>query len=190
MPVAPAAAPRSPAQLSHLGFLARDLEGMIGFYTRVLGLVVTDRGPYRMGGEIVFLSGSIHEHHQVVFVSGRDDGQHKSILNQISFHVDSLENLCGLHRTLVAEKVKELAPRNHGNAWSIYFHDPDGNRVELYTPSPWYVPQPFGKDLDLTQPAQAIREQTEAMVRATPGFCLREDWERQFAARMRSALKQ
>lgn len=32
-----------------------------------------------------------------------------------------------------------VAPRNHGNAWSIYFADPEGNRIELYTPSPWYV---------------------------------------------------
>lgn len=155
---------------------------MIDFYTRVLGLVLTDRGPYRMGGEIVFLSGSTREHHQVVFVSGRDDGQHKSILNQISFHVDTLEDLCGFYTVLVAEKVKELAPRNHGNAWSIYFHDPDGNRVELYTPTPWYVPQPFGKDLDLTEPARVIMDKTEAMVRATPGFCMREEWEQRFAA--------
>jgi catechol 2,3-dioxygenase-like lactoylglutathione lyase family enzyme len=172
------------AQLSHIGFLARDLDRMIDFYSRVLGLVVTDRGPYRMGGEIVFLSGSTEEHHQVVFVSGRKDDEHKSILNQISFHVESLEDLRAFHKTLVAEEVKELAPRNHGNAWSIYFHDPDGNRVELYTPSPWYVAQPFGKELDLTEPAQTIIDKTEAMVRVSPGFCTREAWEERLAGRL------
>ena len=40
--------PRRPpnAQLTHLGFQVRDMDRMIDFYTRVIGLVMTDRGPY------------------------------------------------------------------------------------------------------------------------------------------------
>jgi len=170
------------AQLSHIGFLVYDLEGMIAFYNRVLGLVVTDRGPYRMGGEIVFMSATPKEHHQVVLVSGRNDTRHVSIVNQISFHVDTLEDLRTFYAMLVAEKVKEMAPRNHGNAWSVYFHDPEGNRLELYTPSPWYVAQPFGKDLDLTEPVQTIMARTEAMVRAEPTLTTREAWAGRIAA--------
>lgn len=170
------------AQLSHIGFLVRDLEGMIDFYSRVLGLVVTDRGPYRMGGEIVFMSATPEEHHQIVLVSGRTDTQHASIVNQISFHVDTLEDLRTFYAALVAEKVKEMAPRNHGNAWSVYFHDPEGNRLELYTPSPWYVAQPFGKELDLTEPVQTIMAKTEAMLRAEPTLATREAWAGRMAA--------
>ena len=67
-----AGATRRPnAQFTHVGFMVTDLEGMIAFYTRVLGLVLTDRGPYYRGGEIVFLSRDHSEHHQVVFASGR-----------------------------------------------------------------------------------------------------------------------
>src|SRR6266850_3646526 len=43
------------AQLAHVGLFVRDLDAMIAFYTRVLGLVVTDSGDYYMGGRIAFL---------------------------------------------------------------------------------------------------------------------------------------
>lgn len=166
------------AQLTHLGFQVRDMDRMIDFYTRVIGLVMTDRGPYYRGGEIVFLSRDPSEHHQVVLASGRaaDMG---TIINQISFLVDSLEDLREFHAELVAEHVKELAPRNHGNAWSIYFHDPEGNRIELYAPTPWHVGQPYGKPLDLTLPAETLRRQTLEMISGDPGFMSREDWEAQ-----------
>jgi catechol 2,3-dioxygenase-like lactoylglutathione lyase family enzyme len=167
-------------QLAHVGFLAANLPVMIDFYTRVMGLTLTDRGPHRSGGEIVFLSSSEEEHHQVVLVSGRNDAQHVSIVNQLSFHVDTLEDLKVMHARLVAEKVKELAPRTHGNAWSVYFHDPDGNRLEVYTHSPWYVAQPFAVDIDLTEPVETIRAKTEALVRQYPSFCSREDWVKRF----------
>ena len=62
--------------------------------------------------------------------------------------------------------MQKLETRDHGNAWSIYFSDPEGNRMEVYMPSPWYVAQPFGEPLDLTQPAEAIHAKTEAMVQA------------------------
>lgn len=174
-------------QLTHLGFLVRDLEAMISFYTSVLGLVVTDRGPYSRvpGAEIVFLSGNPEEHHQIVFVTGRTENHDPSIVNQISFRVGSLEDLRGYHARLLARKMPGIEPRNHGNAWSVYFPDPDGNRIELYVPSPWYVAQPFGKPFDLTEPVAAIMEKTEAMVRDHATFAPREQWAGKLAERLR-----
>ena len=43
-----AAAPR--IAFSHVGIYARDLARMEGFYTRFMGLVVTDRGPLETPG--------------------------------------------------------------------------------------------------------------------------------------------
>lgn len=166
---------RPNAQFSHLGFLVTDLELMIGFYTRVLGMVLTDRGPYYRGGEIAFMSRNPAEHHQIVLASGRAPGS-PALINQISFAVDELEDLREFHKVVVAEKVRDLAPRNHGNTWSMYFLDPEGNRIELYTPSPWHVGQPYGRPLDLTAPADTICSQTLAMIREDPSFCLREEW--------------
>ena len=177
---------RPNAQFSHLGFLVSDLEMMIGFYTRVLGLVLTDRGPYYRGGEIAFLSRDPGEHHQIVLASGRPPGI-PTIINQISFIVDELEDLRQFHAVVVAEKVRDLAPRNHGNAWSIYFLDPEGNRIELYTPSPWHVGQPCGRPLDLTAPAATIRSETLDMIRGDPSYCSREEWACGLKARIEAA---
>ena len=132
---------RPTAQFTHLGFQVTDLEGMIAFYSRVIGLVLTDRGPYYRGGEIAFMSRNPREHHQVVLASGRS-ADTPTIINQLSFTVDSLEDLREFYAIVVAEGVKGLAPRNHGNAWSIYFEDPEGNRIELYAATPWHVGQP------------------------------------------------
>ena len=75
-------------------------------------------------------------------------------------------------------------PRNHGNAWSIYFSDPEGNRVELYCSSPWHVSQPFGEPLDLTEPADAIRAKTEAMVKQDPTCQPADVWMAQMKKKM------
>lgn len=171
------------AQLAHFGFYVRDLEGMVAFYTRVLGLVVTDSGDYYLGGRIVFLSRNAEEHHQVVMASGRAEGS-PSTINQISFRVQGLEDLRRFHAALVKEGVKEIAPRNHGNAWSVYFSDPEDNRIEIYTPSPWHVGQPYGKPLDLTEPVEAILAKTEAMIRDDPTRSTRAEWMAQMQARL------
>ena len=65
--------------------------------------------------------------------------------------------------------------------------DPEGNRIELYTPSPWFVGQPYGRPLDITSPAKAIRDQTLDMIRSDPTFTPREVWEARMEARMHGA---
>ncbi len=171
------------AQLAHVGLFVRDLDVMVAFYTRVLGLVVTDSGDYYMGGRIAFLSRNADEHHQIVMASGRAEGNPTTI-NQLSFRVNSLEDLRRYYISLVAERVREINPRDHGNAWSIYFSDPEDNRIELYTPSPWYVKQPRGEPLDLTEPAEIIRAKTEALIRADPTGCTREAWMEKLHSRL------
>jgi catechol 2,3-dioxygenase-like lactoylglutathione lyase family enzyme len=175
------------AQLSHLGFIVNDLDRMIEFYTRVLGMVLTDRGAYSRGGNIAFLSRDPAEHHQVVFATGRPP-EMRTTINQISFLVEELEELREFHALLVEEGVAGLEPRNHGNAWSIYFLDPEGNRIELYTPTPWHVGQPFGKPLDLTESADTIRDKTWALVRDDPTHVPREQWAGELAQKIRNAL--
>src|SRR5437868_8136250 len=61
--------------LSHFGLSCFDLARMEDFYTRVLGMTVTDRG--EVGGGIatlVFLTTDPAEHHQLVLASGRTEG--------------------------------------------------------------------------------------------------------------------
>ena len=75
--------------------------------------------------------------------------------------------------------MKELVQISHGNAWSIYFKDPEGNRVELFVDTPWYTPQPCREPLDLTQPAEQIRKPTEEYCRTQPRFQRDTEWRRE-----------
>lgn len=174
------------AQLGHIGITVRDMDAMIAFYTKIFGMVVNDDGVSARPGapRIAFLSRNAQEHHQLALATGRPDDGSKTTVNQISFRVAGLEDLRTYYPVLVEAKVAELDPRNHGNAWSIYFHDPEGNRVEIYTQTPWHVSQPFGRALDLTKPAAAILAETEAMVKVDPTHCPAEDWSRRLAAKI------
>jgi len=40
----------------------------------------------------------------------------------------------------------------HGIACSVYFFDPEDNRVELYFTTPYKVRQPLGEYIDLDKP--------------------------------------
>jgi len=164
------------AELCHFGLYAHDLERMVDFYTRAFGLVVTDRGRSPRGFDIAFLSGRPDEHHQLAIAAGRPKEATFSTINQVSFRLGSLDDLKRYHEWLVNERVRDLEARNHGNAWSVYFSDPEGNRMEVYCPTPWYVSQPFGEPLDLSQSSDAILAKTETMVRQDPTCQPLSEW--------------
>ncbi|MGE4430990.1 MAG: VOC family protein [Sphingobium sp.] len=176
---------------NHLGFAVSDMPRMEDFYTRVLGFTVTDRGEV-LGMNLVFLSRDPNDHHQIVLVSGRPDNlppnpynpQFGSLINQISFRVSSLQALRDLHALLVSENVQNIMVGNHGIAWSIYCHDPDGNNLEFFVDTPWYFPQPFLIPLDLTQSDEEIIAETERLSREQDGFEIYADWRDRMGRRM------
>jgi catechol 2,3-dioxygenase len=153
---------------SHMGFFVRDLDKMVAFYTNVLGFFLTDQG--MLGPrELRFLSRDPTEHHQIVLMTGRGEDQATTI-NQISFRVTSLEELRSVYARLVATDAPNLDPATHGNAWSVYFPDPEGNRIEVYTDSEWFITQPHKVPVNLSRPAEELRSENEAMCRTMPGF--------------------
>jgi catechol 2,3-dioxygenase len=157
-------------RFSHAGFFVQDLEKMVDFYTGVLGFTVTDRGIHN-GAEIVFTSWDPDEHHQIVLVAGRHGPLEFNHINQLSFRVDTLEQLQSVWRAVSAEpQVRDLRPVSHGNAWSLYFRDPEDNRIEIFCDTDWYVTQPCAQPLDPSLPADEIRRRTEAFCRGAPGF--------------------
>ena len=162
---------------SHVGIWVTDLEAMREFYTDVLGFVQTDRGPIG-DTELVFLSQSPGDHHQVVLAKGRPHDVGFTTVNQLSYKLDSLETLKAVYGEIVKKPVKDLVQVSHGNAWSIYFKDPEGNRIELFVDTPWYTPQPCREPLDLTKPVEQIVKETEAYCRSRPRFQSHPDWQR------------
>ena len=168
---------------SHVGIWVTDLETMKDFYTGVLGFVMTDRGPIG-DTELVFLSQSPSDHHQVVLARGRPADLGFTTINQISFKLDRLETLKAMHGELVKHGVKELVQISHGNAWSVYFKDPEGNRIEMFVDTPWYTPQPCREPLDLTQSVEHIMKTTEEYCRSRPRFQTETAWRRDLADRI------
>ena len=158
-----------------MGIDVFDIDRMVDFYTRVLGLSVSDYGfSERLQCKLAFLTSDPGSHHQVVMVGTRPEGS-ESTVNQISFLVPSVDDLREANRRLRDEGI-ETNPINHGNAWSVYFPDPEGNLLEVYLDSPFYVPQPQGEPLDLTLGDDEILARTEERFGPVDGFTSREAW--------------
>jgi catechol 2,3-dioxygenase len=174
-------------RLAHCGIYVKDVGKQVDFYTKVLGLVVSDRGvSERIGNEFAFLTAATDHHHQVVFISGREP-RGATTVNQLSFKVSSLDELKAMYARARDAAVTGLRQVNHGNALSIYFSDPEGNGVEVYIDTPWYVPQPHGEALDLTLPSDRIMAEVERHCRATPGFMPVEAWKASLLSRLDGA---
>src|SRR5215467_13577949 len=166
---------------SHFGLSCFDLDRLEDFYTRVLGMTVSDRGNVPGGNErLVFLTTDPAEHHQLVLASGRTEGailegpvlggSWGAAIFQLTFRLADLATLRRVQQRLMAEGNTNFIPLNHGNSWSVYTRDPEGNALEFVVDSPWYVHQPAGELLDLSLDDAEILRRTEEMCRAT-GAC-------------------
>jgi catechol 2,3-dioxygenase len=161
---------------SHMGFYVRDLARMARFYKDVMCFFETDRGD--LGPvQLIFLSRDPSEHHQIVLATGRPADLSFSIINQISLRVPDLATLREMHRRVAADPdVTELVSATHGNAVSIYFRDPEGNRLEVFVDMPWYCEQPLREPIDLSQSDAQVMAAAEALARSRPRFRSRAEW--------------
>jgi catechol 2,3-dioxygenase len=169
---------------SHAVVLVRDMENMLDFYTNVLGFQITDRGPLGAedSPEIVFMSQVETDHHQIAFMAGARDESPSNSVNHFAFRVDSLDDVKRMNELLIKDgRVKDRLPLSHGNAWSIYFADPEENGIEVFCDTPWHVQQPQGKVWDLNKTNDEITEETRLAFEEEPGFGPIEDFYRAHA---------
>lgn len=171
------------AQLTHVGIYVRDLNKMVDFYCRHLGLLLNDIGDMN-GRRLAFLSRSEHEHHQLVlaFDPDRQWGGDSS-LNQVSFRVESLQALRDFYLGLLPANLEGMEGRHHGNSWSFYFFDPEGNKIEIYAVTPWQVQQPWRRPMDLTQPLETLERETSAYLQEVEHRPLGQ-WQQQMRQRL------
>lgn len=155
---------------SHAVLYVADEARMMDFYTRVLGFSETDRGQIRGGEmEIIFMSQSPTEHHQLAFIPIRKDTGPSNTVAHSAFRVESLGELRSLIDTLQGEAV-ELRPVSHGNTWSVYFQDPEGNGIEVFCETGWHVSQPAGETWDLALDDEALMAWTLETFEKAKGF--------------------
>jgi catechol 2,3-dioxygenase len=176
---------------SHMGLSVKDIAKMEAFYTEALGFTVTDRGE-AAGMQLVFLSRNPFDHHQIVLATGRPDNipantanaQFGASINQISFKLGTISDLRDVKERLEAWGAANLFPANHGIAWSIYAHDPEGNNLEFFVDTDWYISQPFLIPLDLALPDGEIAKLTKEMCEKSEGYEPYGDWRSRIAKRM------
>ena len=155
----------SVAGLGHVGIFTHDLFKMRDFYSRVMGLEITDEDTEDRG--IVFMSSRPEEeHHEFVLMKGRDVQEGAKVIQQISFYVDALTELKDFHKVFKEEKVRIERTVSHGNAFGMYALDPEGNTIEIYYRTGFPVPQPCADAVNLEDDEQKLLELAKSRIPA------------------------
>jgi catechol-2,3-dioxygenase len=139
------------SRLGHFGLRVKDLRRAAPFYRDVLGLQVTAESE---ADKCLFLSSRPDEEHHEILMSERPE--EKRVISQISFRVDSLEELKEFYRFLEEKEIPIQSTRTHGHSISIYLHDPEENLIEIYWPTGLDVEGPIGKPVDLSRSKEDI----------------------------------
>jgi len=118
-------------KLGHVVLKVRDAQKSKEFYMRALGLKVANDAP-NMGA--VFLSFGAQHHDLALFqlATGEAPAAEQPGLHHTAWQLGSFEELQAAYRELEKMGVNVESAIEHNVTRSIYFHDPDGNRVELY----------------------------------------------------------
>ena len=139
--------------LGHVGIICDDFMKMRDFYTRVIGLTVTDEDPER--GSCFLSAHPETEHHELNLGQSRGpdhpDGERPRTqgVGQVSFIVKDMSALREFNRRFKAEGTSILRTVTHGISVSIYFHDPEDNVGEVYFKTGYNIKQGFGRPIDL-----------------------------------------
>ena len=117
-------------KLGHIVLKVRDAQKSKEFYTRALGLQVA----YEDEHGAVFLSFGVQHHDLALFqlATGDTPAASQPGLHHTAWQVGSFAELQDAHRQLGELGIAVGAAIEHNVSRSIYFHDPDGNRVEIY----------------------------------------------------------
>jgi catechol-2,3-dioxygenase len=115
-----------PVQLGHVSVPAKDPKQLAGFYRQLLGLEVTMEGSVPGLGDFVFLNERPQAELPLIALHTNPQGRH------IALRVESLEALRTVCADAKARGIPVSAVLNHRVSISVYFHDPEGNMIELF----------------------------------------------------------
>jgi len=152
----------TPAKFAHYVLRVASLDESIAWYHKVLGMEVVHRNDF-----ICFLTYD-DEHHRLALVQvppntevDRKTRLGLPGLDHVAYTLSSLEDLLATYKRLKAADILPVWPINHGLTTSMYYADPDGNRVEFqvenldskeelqaYMRSAAFAQNPIGVDFD------------------------------------------
>jgi catechol-2,3-dioxygenase len=121
-------------ELGHVLLRVLDLERSKTFYSDVLGFKVLEEDPEH-GGTFMALDGQSHSI-DLFQVKDPEAARRQTPgvrgLGHIAFRVESEDALKEAYATLQAQGVEITRTIDHVSQKSLYFHDPDGNTLEIY----------------------------------------------------------
>lgn len=133
-----------PRALHHTAYVTHDVEATVKFYTEVLGMelisaVVDDAVPSTGDPwpyiHLFFMmqDGSTIAFFESVGLPRPPEASHPAygIFNHLALDVGSPEEVDRWIGRLKAHGVDFVGPTDHGIIYSVYFHDPNGIRLEL-----------------------------------------------------------
>jgi catechol-2,3-dioxygenase len=171
--------------LSHATLAARKFDDTLAFYRDVLGFHVTNQGEVPGGARMSFISQDPNNHHQIALVEVEEQSSHGFVMaDHLAFRTSSLDDLRILRSKLTSAGIDPILSICHGNAWSLYFSDPEGNGLECFVDSPFHVAQPFASGFDLDQSDEEIVAATQALIESKPEFQSMAQWRAAFEARL------
>ena len=117
-------------KIGHAHLKVRDLQRSVDFYTRFLGLHVTEQ----VDNAYVFLTGGAF-HHEIALQNVGSNAPHPPAhgtgLYHVAFEVPDKRSFAAAYRTLIVAGVS-VATVDHYISWAMYFDDPDSNGLEIY----------------------------------------------------------
>ena len=163
--------------ISHIAISVYDFPMMKAFYTDVMGFHLSDIGRAR-GNDICFLTLDPGlDHHQIALTGGRTGPRDGGSFNHVAFRLGSLADLRWRYERLTAEDaVTAVESISHGSWLSVYYRDPENNRMEFFFDTPWYMKQPIVDPLDFSLSDEEIMHVMEETYRDNEGFRPMSDW--------------
>ncbi len=124
--------------MNHFTVLAQDLPETIAFYDELLGIAPGPRPAFDFPGAWLYCDGSPVLH----IIAGRDLPQERAgVLDHMAFSASGLAATVAKLERRGLEYV--LRRQVGGGPWQLFFHDPNGAKIEL--------------DFDPSEPAPAQR---------------------------------
>ena len=141
--------------LGHVGLYCKNLEAQREFYSKFLGLTITDEDLEGRG--LCFLSSDPEREHHEFALARMEPGQPEGkSLQQLSFIVDSLDTLRDYYHKIKEKSLRINRTVTHGISCSVYFYDPEENLLEVYYKTGYDVLQPLNQHIDLDKPNEEL----------------------------------
>jgi glyoxylase I family protein len=137
----------TPVRLSHLAYVTHDAAATVDFYTRVMRMplveaVMHERVP-STGDPFPYVhfffrmqDGSTIAFFEAIGLPERSDPSHPAYdtFDHLALEVATTTEVDDWCAWLAGNGVEILGPVDHGIIYSVYFHDPNGIRLEITTP--------------------------------------------------------